>query len=61
MIAGGPRARHMAEVVEFLRSHIRHEAQAPISSQTTFNVADGSAPCHQPLTAKPAAPTTFMP
>jgi hypothetical protein len=23
--------------------------------------ADGMAPCHQPLTMKPAAPTTFIP
>ena len=40
---------------------IRHNATAPISSHTTFNDAEGMAPCHQPLITKPAAPTMFMP
>lgn len=39
---------------------MRASAIAPISIQMTFKVADGSAPCHQPLTMKPAAPTTFI-
>ena len=32
-----------------------------MSSQITFRLAEGKAPCHQPLTANPAAPTTFIP
>ena len=43
------------------RLHIRHKAHAPISSQITLRLAEGKAPCHQPLTAKPAAPATFIP
>jgi hypothetical protein len=39
---------------------IRHSAIAPIIIQITFNAAEGIAPCHQPLTMKPAAPATFM-
>jgi hypothetical protein len=30
-------------------------------SQMTLRLAEGIAPCHQPLTTNPAAPTTFMP
>jgi hypothetical protein len=40
---------------------IRHDATAPMNSHSTFNAADGIAPCHQPLMTNPAAPTTFMP
>jgi hypothetical protein len=39
---------------------IRHDAIAPISSHSTFNAADGSAPCHVLLITNPAAPTTFI-
>jgi hypothetical protein len=39
---------------------IRHNAMPPISIQMTLSTADGNAPCHQPLTMKPAAPATFM-
>ena len=28
--------------------------------QTMFNEAEGIAPCHQPFTTKPAAPTRFI-
>jgi hypothetical protein len=31
-----------------------------MSNQTTFSAVDGSAPCHQPLIAKPVAPRTFI-
>lgn len=61
LVAGHAARDHVAEVDDPLRIHIRHKAQAPISSQITFNVADGKAPCHQPLTMKPAAPATFIP
>lgn len=44
-----------------LRARIRQSAKAPIRPQTTLSEAEGSAPCHQPLTTKPAAPNTFMP
>ena len=51
---------HMAEVDQPLRL-IRHRAATPISNQITFSEAEGKAPCHQPLTMKPAAPTIFIP
>ena len=40
---------HMAEVDDPLFFKIRHDATAPISSQSTLSAADGNAPCHQPL------------
>ena len=51
---------HMAEVDDPLFLKIRQDAMTPMSSQTMFNAADGSARCHQPLIAKPAAPKTFI-
>ena len=50
----------VAEVDELLLFHIVHNVPAANSSQTTLSVADGRAPCHQPLTAKPAAPMRFI-
>jgi len=35
-------------------------ATVPIIIQMTLSTAEGSAPCHQPLTMKPAAPATFI-
>jgi hypothetical protein len=32
-----------------------------MSIQTMLRAAEGTAPCHQPLTMKPAAPATFIP
>ena len=61
LIGGHARLDQVTEVDELFRDLMRHKAQAPISSQITFKDADGMAPCHQPLTANPAAPTTFMP
>ena len=40
---------------------MRTDAQAPDHHPQDVERADGIAPCHQPLTAKPAAPTTFIP
>ncbi len=40
---------------------MRQSAKPPISIHITLSDADGMAPCHQPLTMKPAAPTTFIP
>ena len=40
---------HMAEVDDPLLLMIRHDAIAPINSQSTLSAADGMAPCHQPL------------
>ena len=51
---------HMAEVDDLRFARIRHSATPPISIQMTLSTADGSAPCHQPLTMKPAAPPTFI-
>jgi hypothetical protein len=39
---------------------IRHDAIAPMSSHNMLSTAEGSAPCHQPLMMKPAAPNTFI-
>jgi hypothetical protein len=50
----------MAETGEPFRFRIRHSATAPISIQITLSTAEGSAPWYQPLTMKPAAPTTFI-
>ena len=50
----------MAEVDERFLFHIPHNATAAIAIQTTFSEADGSAPCHQPLSVKPAAPRKFI-
>src|SRR6185369_6983112 len=61
LVGGHAMLDHMAEVDDPLFFSIRHDATAPMSSHSTFNAADGSAPCHQPLTTNPAAPTTFMP
>ena len=51
---------HMAEVDDPFLFHIRHDAMAAMSSQTTFSVVEGNAPCHQPLTMNPAAPNRFI-
>src|SRR5215218_9135070 len=61
-VAIGPHAMldHMAEVDDPLFFKIRHDAKAPINSHNTLSAADGMAPCHQPLTTKPAAPTMLM-
>ena len=45
---------------EPFRFRIRHKAIAPINIQITLRTAEGSAPWYQPLTMKPAAPTTFI-
>ena len=50
----------MAEVGELFRFTIRHKAIAPISIQIMLRTAEGRAPWYQPLTMKPAAPTTFI-
>jgi hypothetical protein len=60
LVGDHPRFYSVAEVDEALRWWIRHRARTPIIIQITFNEAEGSAPCHQPLTMKPAAPTTFI-
>jgi hypothetical protein len=49
----------VAEVDEPLFFHIVHNVPAANSAQTMLSVADGKAPCHQPLTTKAAAPTRF--
>lgn len=49
------------QVAEVDDLRIRHRATNPIIIQITLSTAEGSAPCHQLLTMKPAAPTTFMP
>ncbi len=53
-------ADHVTEAGEPFRFRIRHKATAPISIQITLRTAEGSAPWYQPLTMKPAAPTTFI-
>jgi len=50
----------VAEVDEPLLFHNVHNVPAANSAQTRLSVADGSAPCHQPLITKPAAPTRFI-
>src|SRR3546814_3581112 len=60
LVGGHARLDHMAEVDEPLFL-IRHKATAPISIQITFSDAEGKAPCHKPLTMKPAAPATYIP
>src|SRR5206468_11467833 len=60
LVSGHAMFDHMAEVDDPLAFKIRHDAIAPISSQMTLSAAEGTARCHQPLIAKPAAPNTFM-